>query len=72
MTDRYEKWRYTQCAARFPGRYPNAYIKVFPDGFIDFTYYPREDGGGIGFAFDRRTARLIARRIMQALEETKR
>lgn len=56
-------------AARPIGQYPQAYITVNDDGEIQIAYHP-DPGPGLAFVLNRRLARLVARRINQALDQT--
>lgn len=56
--------------ARRAGEIPNAEIATAGKGHITVAIYPA-DSDGTSFRVDRGLARLIARRIVQCLEETK-
>lgn len=68
MGKRYKKHANTLWAARKVGEYPNIYIGVLPDGRIQITGYQAKQSIGIRQNLSRRIARLLARRINEALE----
>jgi len=52
-------------ALRRPGQYPNGYVATVSADLILISY------DGNGFRVSRRDARLLVRRILQCLEETR-
>ena len=72
MARNYKKWKTTGWSVYLYGRYPNADVKVLEDGKIQFAIFPTKDCGTVqGYQLSRDFARMLARRINQALDDTK-
>ena len=65
---RYSKLRAQCWMCYLPGKHPNAEITVLDSGEIKVGIYPGGIKEGYAMIFPRRFARLLARRINQALE----
>ncbi len=51
-------------------KYPNGQVSTASEKDLIVSIYP-EPGKGYGFTIDRRTARQLAKRINQCLDDTK-
>lgn len=58
-------------AAREVGRYPNVYVSVTAEGFIELKMASGAGCANYVFQLDRRLARLVAKRITECLEATR-
>ena len=72
MSERLRRGGNWIAAAREIGKYPNAYIKVLESGDVELSWFPEKPlSHGYRMKFDRRLARLIAKRILSSLEATR-
>jgi len=56
---------------RRPGTYPNGHVRTASGDLIEVAYYFREDAEPEWFVLSRIEARLLAKRINQCLDETR-
>ena len=50
-----------------PGKYPNGYVSILENGEVDIQIYMKTTDG-FALTIPRRLARMLARRINQALD----
>lgn len=67
-----KKYLNTSWPCRIDGR-PNAHVDIKSNGELKlgFFFNPKPYSDGFSFTIDRKLARLLARRILQCLEDTK-